>query len=255
MIRNQHITWVLMITLLQGCGLWESKPNDTLNLVKVLSTQLDVPEPSGLTLGLNGQLYTVSDPPNNRVYVLDAVGNYLKTLSYHGDDLEGVSFDPQDSTLWIIEEGLSELVHIDTSGEELSRWQVAFEVDDMNQGFEGILRDVAKNEIIIATQAGPPNLIMLDSNMQIRSVVDMAFASNLTGICRGRSVDEIFLISDKDQKLFIWSETEGLLGQYHFGGTQIEGVAFDEINGRIYLVSDSKSELYVYQFPESEVIG
>jgi len=88
---------------------------------------LDIPEPSGLALSVNGRyLWTVSDQ-TGCVYKITLDGKAIRQLSYRGDDLEGVVQSPVDSTLWVAEEQLREVVQLDTLGNERQRHKINVE--------------------------------------------------------------------------------------------------------------------------------
>ena len=239
----------LFILMLSACGWWESDTPKVKALTLIEVFDLDIPEPSGLTLANDSTLYCVSDPPHNRVYVLATDGQLKHTLSYRGDDLEGIAYDPVDSTLWVVEEGLSTLVQLSSSGSELGRWQIDFEPSTSNTGFEGVYRDSERDEIVIVSQNDPPTILRLDANKTIVEQIEVDFAAALTGICRGRNANEYLLISDVDKRLHRWSWSGGLGASYSFDVDQAEGVAYDSLGDVVYLVSDSDSKLYLYAFP------
>ena len=91
---------------------------NSLELMAIYSVRVD--SPSGLTFGSNkSSLWTVSDKPGGRVYEIDTLGARIRSLNYNGNDLEGVSFDSRDSTLWMVDENLGQLIHLGSDGEEV----------------------------------------------------------------------------------------------------------------------------------------
>ncbi len=83
-----------------------------------------VTEPSGLCFSADGGgLYTVSDA-TNQVFLLSLTGEVLNTQDYTGSDLEGVVFDPSNSSLLVVEERTRENDRLTLSGDELSRHAV-----------------------------------------------------------------------------------------------------------------------------------
>ena len=102
-----------------GCGASkpvEPKPSETLRLIA--THPLDFGEPSDLAINRAGTiLWTVTNHPE-KVYQLDLAGNRVRTLNYEGHDLEGVVYDPSDSTLWVAEENRREVVRMHAVDDE-----------------------------------------------------------------------------------------------------------------------------------------
>ncbi|MBC8323874.1 MAG: SdiA-regulated domain-containing protein [Candidatus Marinimicrobia bacterium] len=236
--------------ILTACSLDEIKPDESKSqLVLIESVSLEVPEPSGLTLnnGANA-LYVVSDPPDNSVYKLDLLGNKIKKLSYYGDDLEGISYDNRDHTLWIAEERLREVVHIDTLGNELERFSINFEGTSSSSGFEGILLNPSTNNIVLLNEKLPGTFIELDSSMNISLEYALDFASDYSGICFNTTSGNYLIVSDESQELIEWNFDKRIIKTYSLDIEKAEGVAYNPETDRIYIVSDSEQKLYIYEF-------
>ncbi len=86
---------------------------------------IDVPEPSGLSFGPSRlTLLTVSDH-TNMVYEMDMQGNILRTLNHEGKDLEGVSYNPDENIVAVVEEADRELSLIDfNSGDLIQTYKI-----------------------------------------------------------------------------------------------------------------------------------
>lgn len=209
---------------------------------------LEVPEPSGLTLNTDGTaLYTVSDPPDNRVYRLNLDGKVVETLSYVGNDLEGICFDARDGTLWLVEESLYEIVHLDTSGVELGRYAIDFS-GSSGSGFEGIT--LVDDRFFVLNEAQPGTLLEIDSLFQVVETNTLSFAIDYSGICMNDSTGELMIVSHESQGLYISDNSGEVLRSANLDIDQAEGVDYNAGSNRLYIVSDSEEKLYVYEFIE-----
>ncbi len=245
------LIWLMgYLFFLTACSLDEIKPDGQKSqLVLIESVSLEVPEPSGLTLnnGANA-LYVVSDPPDNSVYKLDLLGNVKRVLSYSGGDLEGISYDHRDHTLWVAEESLREVVHLDTLGNELERFSINFEGTSSSSGFEGILLNPVTNHIVLLNEKSPGTFIDLDSSMNITLEYALDFALDYSGICFNTTDGNYFIVSDESQELIEWNFEKRIIRSFSLDYEKAEGVAYNPETNRIYIVSDSEQKLYIYEF-------
>ncbi len=236
--------------VLMGCGLFDTVEKIP-ELILVSEADILVPEPSGLTLDAEGGfLFCVSDPPSNQVHKLDLSGHILNTLTFVGDDLEGISFDPRDETLWVVDELQSDIIHLSTHGVEISRTKVNHSIPDPGEGLEGIVFNQADNDFFTIKQKNPAAIIYIDSNLVTQNSKTLDLTVDITGICQGPSEDEYFLISAGEKRLWTWSWDGGFKDSYRFDVKQAEGVAYNPINELVYIVCDSESILYTFRFPE-----
>ena len=236
--------------VLIGCGLFDAERKHQA-LILVDTRNILVPEPSGLTVDVDGGfLYCVSDPPANQVYKLDLQGNLIETLDFVGDDLEGISFDPRDETLWVVDELQSDIIHLSTGGSEISRTKVNHSIPNPGEGLEGIVYNTARSDFFTIKQKNPATIIYIDSNLVTQDAKTISVAEDFTGICKGRHEDEYLLISSDEKLLWLWSWDDGLGEAYSFDVKQAEGVVYHPNDELIYVVCDSESLLYTFRFPE-----
>jgi len=237
--------------LFTGCNLFNSSDDNPPALHLISSTEISVAEPSGLALDVAaGFLYCVSDPPHNQVHKLDLAGNVLSTLDFVGQDLEGICFDSRNGTLWIVDEATTELIHLSATGNELSRTPVNYSVPDTKSGLEGICFRPGHNDFYIVKQKDPAAIIYVDSNLVTQNSKTLTIANDITAISLGREEDQFLMISAGEQRLYEWSWSQGLLATYRFDVKQAEGLVYDPTSALLYMVCDSESLLYTYQFPE-----
>ncbi len=244
----QSINIVFLIFALTNCKVEDSatepEPNPS-SFAKLAEYQTDVPEPSGLTLDDKGKfLWTVSDN-TNRVYKLDLQGNTRKILDYTGDDLEGIVFDYRDNTLWLAEERLRELVHIDTNGAELGRFRIENLEGSGNSGIEGVCLN-SDAVFAVLNEKDPALWAKLDSSFYAFDVTPITSVDDLSGITFYGS-NNYLIVSDQSQKLILWSTNNEILSEYSLDYEKAEGVAYDSLTSKIYIVSDKTGKLYVYR--------
>lgn len=213
--------------------------------VEIHDTQ--VPEPSGLTLNTaNTLLYTVSDPSDNRIYKIDLDGTLLSVLSYHGDDLEGITYDDRDQTLWVVEERLREIVHLDTLGNELSRHSVDFP-GEMNSGLEGICL-LPDGRFFVLNEMNPGAIIELDPQLNLTNVTEMQFAVDFSGICHAGSSDNLIIVSDVSKTITVLNSNLEIIHTEEIEFNKMEGIDYDLESQKLFLVNDGSTKLYIYDF-------
>jgi len=210
---------------------------------------VDISEPSGLTIDPAGKrLWAVGD--NERVFELDLQGRVVKVLDYRGRDPEGISYDPSDSTLWLVEERRREIVHIDLDGHLLLSRSLDLE-GAANNGLEGICRD-GDGILYVLNEKSPGLFIRIKDDLSIESSEEVEFADDYSGLfCAGQR-GVFWVLSDQDEMLYRWDRIGGVLNRYELPFPSAEGIAIDESGGRVYIVSDRASKLFVFEFP---VIG
>ena len=205
---------------------------------------LDIPEPSGLAFTIDGKnLWTVSDK-TNKVYKISLTGKILKTLSYHGNDLEGVTQNPLDSTIWIAEESKAEIVQLDSNGVELRREHPP--VDGGNSSLEGITINTQNNHLFLVKEKNPLVLIELDNSLEIIKYKRVNFAEDLSGIFYDGQNQNLWITSDQSKKVFKTDLEGKVLQEFSVEVDKVEGIVVDVGNNLIYLVSDETERLYIF---------
>ncbi|MEE3258741.1 MAG: SdiA-regulated domain-containing protein [Candidatus Latescibacterota bacterium] len=211
---------------------------------------MNMSEPSGLALGAGGEvLWAVGNAPE-RVYKLTTDGQVLDALSYVGQDLEGIAYDPTDSTLWIAEEERREIVQLDQSGTVLKRH--ALELDGgFNNGLEGFSLD-DEGSFYLLNEKNPGLFIALNPDLSVRTQRQLDFATDYSGLAYDRLLDGFWVLSHEDQALYFWTEAGGVSESYETPVPKVEGVAVDANSGRLYIVSEADNTLHVYALGAGE---
>lgn len=213
------------------------------------SYTLSVPEPSGLSLHTDGKsLWTVSDQ-TGMVYQISLDGVLLKTLSFRGEDLEGITQSPIDNTLWVVEERLRALVQIDTNGKELSRSEISVEINQDNCGLEGVVIHPQSGLCYIVNEKQPQLLLRLNAQNQIEKQFALEFSEDCSGITFEENGNYIWLLSDESRLVMKYDLNGNKNAIYSIDIDKAEGIAVNAVDSLIYIVSDSQQELYQFKMP------
>ena len=234
-----------MAALVAGCSNSTAPPvaNNGESLPLLATHALTISEPSDLAIDDTGtMLWTVTNNPE-KLYQLDLDGQVVKTLSYVGNNLEGVAYDRRDRTLWLAEENLREVVHVDLNGAVLGRYPLAL-TGEQNSGLEGIcLND--SGTVFVLNEKHPGLFIRLKPDLSIDSMLELTFAKDYSGMTYDIHRKSFWIVSDQSEQLYRWT-TSGVQEQYVLPFPKPEGVAEDPLRQRIYVVSDSTNALYVF---------
>ncbi|MDA3813196.1 MAG: SdiA-regulated domain-containing protein [Candidatus Cloacimonetes bacterium] len=247
----KYFIFALMLFALISCSVQDSpmEPQDQINLVLDFVVELDMPEPSGLTYDPNTQtLWTVNDPDNNKIYNISLEGELLETLTFIGDDLEGVAFDT--NTLWVADELTSEIINVSLQGEELQRVTLAVSQYSAGSGLEGLcLGD--SGEFYLLKEKEPGLFIEVSHDFTTLTETELSFADDYSGIYYDSTRDGFWIVSDESEKLYLWDLTNGVREQYSLNIPKAEGVVFIAETNTFYIVSDSEHKLYKFHLEEN----
>ena len=237
----------LLVLFVAATGCDEQAPTEPADgLHQVGSYDIAVQEPSGLCFTPDeAGLYTVSDA-TNQVYRLGLDGTVLATLAYTGDDLEGVVCDTTDGSLFVVEERLREVVHLSSTGAELSRHALTVPGSDAGSGLEGITLRASDHTLFVVNEKNPARLFRLNADYSVAEEVALGAGIDYSGLYYDDETDLIWVVSDQAQLLFSWDAQAGVQDTYHLSVDKAEGVAI-AADGRIYIVSDADDRLYVFE--------
>ncbi len=248
------IIGLLFLSLIYACSLKEAtdQPPSNSEIQLIQSFPLKVPEPSGLTINSDQKsLWMVSDR-TGKIYLTNLQGQILKTLSFIGNDLEGITQDSRDHTLWVAEEQKRELVHLDTLGNELDRHKIAVENRSPNSGLEGLTIDAAHGQMYVVNEKNPRLFLILNPDFSIQHSIAIDFTDDCSGLFYASSTGWIWMVSDASQSLVCMDSLARPLHQYYLGIQKAEGIAVDAVKHMAYIVSDSESKLYWFGLPQAE---
>ncbi len=225
-------------------------------LVLIADYQLQINDPSGLTIDMSGDfLWTVSDDPGQHVYAISFTGQILDVLTnYAGDDLEGITMNPNDGTLWVAEERLRQIIQLTTEGIELQRINVPVESNNPNDGLEGIAWNPLNNHVYVLNEKNPRKFIEFDTEFNVVRSVEVNleapyFMGDLAGLFFVHQTGELWFVSDDSKKIVVTDLDINPLRTYPLPLDKFEGIAVDIENERLYLVNDRINRLFVYELP------
>lgn len=238
------------VALVAGCDRQASSPPTGSRLEPLRSIDLEVPEPSDLCLDRDGvHGWTVSDQ-TGRVYRLRLSDGVVdRTLDFTGTDLEGVWQDPADASLYVAEEGLRQVVHLDSTGRELGRVEVAGLSGDPNSGLEGITANPANGHFFVVNEKDPALLLSVAPDGRVLASHAIPYLADLSGVTWDAARGQLLLISDQSAAICRVDTAGGLLARYDIDVTKAEGVALDPVTGHLYVVSDDLGRFYEFAPP------
>lgn len=256
---NFKISQVFFFTLfflVPGC-LEKSEPHQKdSNLELIGEYPLQISDPSGLTIDASGEfLWTVSDESGSSIYAISFTGEINKRITtYTADDLEGITKNPNDGTLWIAEERMRQIVQLTVEGEVLQTVDIPVEVTDANNGLEGIAWNPLNDHIFILNEKRPRQFIELDTDLNVVRSVFINFKglyhlADLSGLYFVHQTGELWFVSDESQKIVVTNLDLEPKRHYDLPHDKFEGIAVDIENGIVYLVNDRRNSMFVYRLP------
>lgn len=235
----------IAVALVAGCGKKSTPAGPEAATLTLLEAHvLSVAEPSDLAIDETGTiLWTVTNHPE-KVYQLKTDGTVVKTLSYVGYDLEGIAYDVRDHTLWLAEENRREVVHVDLDGAVLATYPLGL-TGAQNSGLEGICVNDS-GTVFVLNEKEPGLFIRLKSDVSIETSTGLSFSLDYSGMSYDAPRKCFWITGDQSEKLYLWTPNR-VVAEYVLPFPKPEGVAFDPISNRIYVVSDQTNALYVFK--------
>ena len=235
-----------VLCLLLAFGACRQKKDDNLLLLSPTDIyKINIAETSDLCLDPSiSILYTVSDN-TGKVYKLTTNGRVLSALSYTGGDLEGVTID-EDKNVYIAEERLRKIIKLDALGNEIYQKTIPVEINNENNGLEGVAYASFNNHFYIINEMNPSVLIETDKSLNKLYEYQLTFANDYSGICVDNTNQKLWILSDMSATVNICTLQGELIESYRIPVTNPEGIAYDPQSNKLYIISDSESKLYVF---------
>lgn len=234
----------LLILVLFACKKDKQDPDQ---LALLSSYIVIVPECSGLCDYIGNSFLTVSDSLS-KVYVIDRQGIVLDSLLYEGNNLEGVTFDPINRHIFVVEENTNEVVELDSLGNELNRFSVQVNNFIVKHGLEGITFDASSNHLFLVSEKSPGSLFEMTLDGQQLSRRELSFAEDYSSIYFDNNQNKLWILSDDSGTLTrcdLFGNSEKIwLTNIKKG----EGLVVDSPNNKVYIISDKASQLFVFSF-------
>lgn len=257
-VLNQFLLFVVIITIsLSGCVEQTSssqEPLDSDELTLMATYSLAISDPSGLARDPDGvHLWTVSDRAGVGIYKITKQGQIIENIRFNSEDLEGITVDPVNGSLWVVEERKREVVNISREGVVLSRSVLDIPGNIPNDGLEGITIRPQTGHFYVLNEKNPRLLIELDPQLNILKITPIDFSGaffmgDISGVDYNVRENTLWILSDQSAKIVVTDLDGNPLRHYVTGVIKGEGIAVDPVARLVYIVSDSESELYVFSY-------
>ena len=245
-MKNKLQTVNLMLVavlIIFGCKEKLQPPKERLTYIGAHT--ISVPEPSGLDMTYNERgFWTVSDETST-VYKLDDEANVVKKFKIDGFDMEAITV-VNDTIIAIVLERTREVVLLDTSGNELARKKLNLEGEE-NSGLEGITYSPKTGHFYLLNEKKPSLLIELNGNLEMIKIDTLKFSKDVSGIYYDERNDILWMLSDENQLVIKTDLNGNLLEKFDITIVQPEGITLDSKGKKLYIVSDNKEKLYIYE--------
>jgi len=251
------IVILLFIFVFSGCvnkTTSSEEPDLTDELTLISTFSLAISDPSGLARDPDGvHLWTVSDRAGVGIYKITKQGQIVENLRFNSEDLEGITVDPANGSLWVVEERRRELVNVSREGVVLSRTILDIPGNIPNDGLEGITIRPQTGHFYVLNEKNPRLLIELDPQLNILKITPIDFSGSffmgdISGVDYNVRENTLWILSDQSAKIVVTDLDGNPLRHYATGVTKGEGIAVDPVARLVYIVSDSESELYVFSY-------
>ncbi len=226
-----------------ACSNDTAEPSYTpLKQIERLSTS--ILEPSGICFDENREGFWIVDGSRQKVYHTTLTGSIDSTLPFTGTDLEAVYYHESDRTLWVGDERLNRIYGFNQNAEIIKEFSLDIS-EDSNSGIEGITRDHNGNFWIV-NEKSPALVVETDINGTILSRHSINFAKDLSDLYFDSTANSFILLSDESKAIFYWSPETGLSEAYSLPKRKYEGLAYDPLSKKFYLVNDEDGTLEVF---------
>ncbi len=208
------------------------------------SYQTEVIEPSGLCLSKDRKsLWTVSDE-NSTIYNITFEGKIIDSIRVEGYDLEGICLY-DNNNLAIIFERERKLAIINKEGTVLKSADINFD-GEPNEGIEGVTYNGDEKIFYLIKEKNPAILVTLDSTLTEKSRDTLEIANDLSGLFYERETKNLWITSDENKIVFKCDSDGKVTESAGVDIIQIEGIAIEEPEGIVWIISDRTGKLYRY---------
>lgn len=238
------ISLLVLITTTNACR--NEKEDSLTKLDQVAVYSVNIPETSDLSFGSSTDiLYTVSDR-TAKAYKITTQGKVLSELAYTGSDLEGVCF-ADNQFVYVAEERSRKIIKLDLQGNKLSEKTISVEMNDENQGLEGISYATFNRHFYILNEKNPALLIETDENLNVLKSYPLSFASDYSGICVDNVNQQLWIVCDESASVTKCTMKGESIVSYRIKVSNPEGIAFDPQTNQLYIISDAEARLYLFK--------
>lgn len=240
------ICFLLLIFILASC---KDNNHDEYPLLNLVSQYpINIPGISDLSSYTNEDEFLMVNDTLCKVYVISTTGNIIRTLNYNGHDLEGVTYVPIDSSIFVVEEQKKEIVKMDTNGNEILRFPVEVNNLFVKHGPEGITYNSANEHLYLVNEKYPSLLIEMTLSGEIVDTSRLTFAKDYSAVFYDPLEGSLWILSEESQLLAKCDWSGNPVNRYKTGITKGEGLVVDSRQSRIYIISEHANSLFVFSY-------
>ena len=237
---KKFVLLLWMVITLGSCSSKVSMPSD-LELIKTV--QLNIAEPSGITI-FQDNLYIVSDHKGT-FYKTSLNGKTLQKFNTKFTDLEGITLNPVTRNFWMVNESKRMLVVLDSLGSLLQKIKIKGKQKHYNSGLEGICYVESEKAVYVINESSPTQLLKLNLDGKIMAKLTLAISKDISGICYENSSNSFWIVSDESESIYNITKKGELIKSYKIPVKKAEGIVV--YKDTVYIVSDSSKKLYIFK--------
>lgn len=212
---------------------------------------LNITEPSGLSFGDTKSTLLIVSDNTNQVYETDLKGDIIRELPYVGNDLEGVTYNPDEDLIAVAEERKREVVFLDyETGNEIARHHIDVDIGSENSGLEGISYNINNRAYYLVNESLPGEQIVWNPQFDIITSIALNFADDYSAVFVDTKNALLWIVSDQSKAIYQTDYNANVLKEYPLERTKFEGITIDVDNSLLYLVNDATFELSIYKIIE-----
>lgn len=216
-------------------------------LILLNSYNINVTEPSGLSFGPDNEtLLTVSDN-SNTVFEMTLDGDILRELDFEGSDIEGVTYNPNEDIIAVVDEQLREVIFIDyQSGLEISSYPIDIDANTDNKGLEGISYNRNNSAYYIVNEGDPGELVIWNTKFGVIEESVLSFADDYSSVFVDYDNSLLWFLSDESRALYRCDYNADVLEVFYLDISKYEGVVVDNELNKVYMVNDKTAVLDIF---------
>lgn len=158
---------------------------------------------SGLIFDKNKEnFYAVSD--YGKIYLIDKQGHILQTLYKKGGDLEGITLDPSNQDIYVVDEQKMKVLKLNIEDKKLDTF-LKIKVPNLkrNKGLEAIA--YGQDTLYIGNQFAPKRLFKYAVKTHQLSFIDLDYAGYLSDMFYDNTDHTLWIANSKAKKIYQYS--------------------------------------------------
>lgn len=233
---------VLFLIFLNFCD--STSPEEFEKLIPIENYQLDIPEPSDLSISSDGESFWIVSDESHILYNVSKTGDILRSFSVNGDDLEGVC--AINNMLFVVDESTNEVICLNNSGIETERYATGYS-SEPPYALEGITYNSSNEHFYLVNEKNPVSIIEYDTKFNFISEKIVDYLNDISGITYDSVTNSYWITSDESRAIVNLNNNFEIINRYEISISQVEGIYYDPVVDVLYVVSDKKETLYQFQ--------